>query len=125
MFSKSSYAYKRVIKVISFVLIQTFLLYNVGIAQPAKTISISQQKDTLAPYVVSRLVLDEKAIKRLDGALASSKEIGNTEKMSLKERIARVKRGWVRNYLKKYLRRWTGGCPWLDGGAVPCPVPLG
>ena len=59
-----------IIKVVSIVLIQAFLFYNVGFTQPYKTVSVQDGSDTLVPYSVSQLVLNEKAIKKLDNALA-------------------------------------------------------
>ncbi|MFQ5952259.1 MAG: sugar phosphate nucleotidyltransferase, partial [Candidatus Omnitrophota bacterium] len=109
MFSNLSFLRKKtLVRVISVLLLQTFLLYNIAYTAPAENVTIQEKEDTLAPYVVSQLVLEadnSKLVRTLDKAVTAAKKVGDTQMMSFAERAKRVQKGSIRAYLRKCLKR--------------------
>ncbi|OGW76007.1 MAG: hypothetical protein A2Z72_07680, partial [Omnitrophica bacterium RBG_13_46_9] len=104
----------RLVKIISALLLQTFIFYNIGFATIERSITSPNQKtpirkiltkdNFLAPYVISRLVpLGEKELKDLDRRIRRlGRRPAQTE---MSDRILRVKRNWIKKYLGSWIEK--------------------
>ncbi|MGB3112396.1 MAG: hypothetical protein WBB84_05415, partial [Candidatus Omnitrophota bacterium] len=80
MFGDLSYFRKKTtVRILSIVLLHAFLFYNIASAAPSGNIYQREQKDTLAPYLISQLISDPKALEGLITEIESDKGNGTPE----------------------------------------------
>ncbi|MGB3057238.1 MAG: hypothetical protein WBC16_03705 [Candidatus Omnitrophota bacterium] len=105
MFGDLSYFRKKTtVRILSIVLLHAFLFYNIASAAPSGNIYQREQKDTLAPYLISQLISDPTALEGLITEIESDKGNGTPEDAErIRQRAEAIKLGWVRKHILPYL----------------------
>ncbi|MGB2662060.1 MAG: hypothetical protein WBD04_06730, partial [Candidatus Omnitrophota bacterium] len=105
-----------IVKVVSLLLIQTFLFYNIGFTAPSGSIAYTVQKDALAPYVISQLMSNPQALEKLIEYITGAEGDASGDAERLKERIKEAKLEWIRRYVRPDLEKLQGRLAALDIG---------